>query len=910
MLKLSEINPFYNFGAQNKVLLTTDSYKLAEQTIPEVVLASLEDEDLLISPFTVRTSIRAKRIADHSWRLLSGPELTMVNLELYGELEQKILGIKPKNIVLYGALESLYDIRPLLKSLRTYLISRPNSTLSLFPLNKSGLSGKVHRTWPQIEKLDELMESSGFITTKTNNGVIQASCTKKSLDRHLEVLNLPQSETKIILCTTEHPDYRVTGGIGSYIKEADLLYQNDSAVLIMDLDHKSGHNSDIIAKNRWFGMEELLGEPLIDYSYRNDHGTYDDALLEALYQIFFFYTPAIIECGDSEWPNAMRLIQAKNTGLLPADINIVTTSHAGKIPLANCNNTYPEYNVIPTAIREAYSIANSDTTFFLSNFTKQVYQSSGVTANNPRRKRIALDLSIFDQSKSNKNNFSNVENIIYIGKPTTIKGFDIFIKTILELDVETLKNLNIILLTTFIEPTEPECIQLLLDLKKKTKVQQFSLSRRDLITFLCERSNDSIAVISYPADNHPNALLEVIACGMDFVASKSGGIPELVNPKYSDSFLAEHNPKKLASKLLSSIGSRHSRQELVNNHKLWFFKTQKEINKSYSLQTLTATLGPTTRKMSSELLGNEVTVIIPCFNTEQRYIVALCESLNSQSVVPSEVIFIDDGSDIKGYAKSLRSWVNRSYEASARVVRMDKNRGLTAARNRGLNEATTTFIVCIDSDDLVTNKYIEEMLRSMKLNPDSTCTVSYNVMFKDGRKPSSLNKRSPQSRAITQNLATAFFPENIFGSAGAIFKRAELLRIGGWDESDRAMWEDWSLYIKLTTLGQKISVLPKINYLYRVRDGSMVRSYSKKDGESKLIKNYSSIPRLDSYLLFSLFFNLNNIYKGRYPQHMWDAIGAYHVEKYKDELTEKSRQKSLKKLSKRALVRLTNRLKR
>ena len=101
MLKLSEINPFYNFGAQNKVLLTTDSYKLAEQTIPEVVLAGLEDEDILISPFTVRTSIRAKRIADHSWRLLSGPELTMVNLELYGELEQKILEIKPKNIVLY-----------------------------------------------------------------------------------------------------------------------------------------------------------------------------------------------------------------------------------------------------------------------------------------------------------------------------------------------------------------------------------------------------------------------------------------------------------------------------------------------------------------------------------------------------------------------------------------------------------------------------------------------------------------------------------------------------------------------------------------------------------------------------------------------------------------------------------------
>ena len=42
---------------------------------------------------------------------------------------------------------------------------------------------------------------------------------------------------------------------------------------------------------------------------------------------------------------------------------------------------------------------------------------------------------------------------------------------------------------------------------------------------------------------------------------------------------------------------------------------------------------------------------------------------------------------------------------------------------------------------------------------------------------------------------------------------------------------------------------------------------------------------------------------------MWDAIGAYHVEKYKDELAERSRQKNLKKLSKRALVKLTGKLK-
>jgi hypothetical protein len=45
---------------------------------------------------------------------------------------------------------------------------------------------------------------------------------------------LPLSAIIHVALTTEHPDYRVTGGIGSYIKESQSHYGNASTVMIID----------------------------------------------------------------------------------------------------------------------------------------------------------------------------------------------------------------------------------------------------------------------------------------------------------------------------------------------------------------------------------------------------------------------------------------------------------------------------------------------------------------------------------------------------------------------------------------------------------------------------------------------------------------------------------------------------
>ena len=103
-----------------------------------------------------------------------------------------------------------------------------------------------------------------------------------------------------------------------------------------------------------------------------------------------------------------------------------------------------------------------------------------------------------------------------------------------------------------------------------------------------------------------------------------------------------------------------------------------------------------------------LSIIIPYYNTE-KYTDELLQVLERQITKDCELILVDDGSD-KPYVPYQEDWV--------RVFRQ-KNKGVSAARNKGLKEAKGDYIVFIDSDDLVTEDYIEQIFNAIKTDPDT-----------------------------------------------------------------------------------------------------------------------------------------------------------------------------------------------
>lgn len=109
----------------------------------------------------------------------------------------------------------------------------------------------------------------------------------------------------------------------------------------------------------------------------------------------------------------------------------------------------------------------------------------------------------------------------------------------------------------------------------------------------------------------------------------------------------------------------------------------------------------------------KLSIIIPIYNAEA-YVINLAKSLINQLNPMCEVIFIDDGS------------TDKSYEILSQFIKLRKgiilihqeNCGASSARNTGLKYAKGQYIAFVDSDDQITDDYIDKLIILTKKNCD------------------------------------------------------------------------------------------------------------------------------------------------------------------------------------------------
>lgn len=112
----------------------------------------------------------------------------------------------------------------------------------------------------------------------------------------------------------------------------------------------------------------------------------------------------------------------------------------------------------------------------------------------------------------------------------------------------------------------------------------------------------------------------------------------------------------------------------------------------------------------------DISVIIPVYNAEKT-IIRCVKSICKQSYQNIEIILIDDGSSDKSYeiCKKL------SYQDSRIHVYRQKNKGVSSARNNGINQAKGKYICFVDSDDWVSEDHLENLLSVASSGGLGTC---------------------------------------------------------------------------------------------------------------------------------------------------------------------------------------------
>lgn len=130
----------------------------------------------------------------------------------------------------------------------------------------------------------------------------------------------------------------------------------------------------------------------------------------------------------------------------------------------------------------------------------------------------------------------------------------------------------------------------------------------------------------------------------------------------------------------------------------------------------------------------KVSIIVPIFNLNKSINYCVNSILN-QTYNDFEIILVNDGSTDNSLdiCKELAKQDNR-----VRVISQD-NKGVSAARNAGLENANGKYIAFVDGDDIIAPFYIEKLVEACNNRIFSMCMYeqiyNYNHSFIDSRMP-------------------------------------------------------------------------------------------------------------------------------------------------------------------------------
>ena len=113
----------------------------------------------------------------------------------------------------------------------------------------------------------------------------------------------------------------------------------------------------------------------------------------------------------------------------------------------------------------------------------------------------------------------------------------------------------------------------------------------------------------------------------------------------------------------------------------------------------------------------KVSIIIPVYNMKD-YLEEAIESVISQTYKNIEIILIDDGSN-DGSEKICDDYAN--LDSRIKVIHQE-NKGLSAARNKGLEIMTGDYVAYLDPDDVYHPNMIEKLYNKI-ISEDVDCVI-------------------------------------------------------------------------------------------------------------------------------------------------------------------------------------------
>lgn len=212
--------------------------------------------------------------------------------------------------------------------------------------------------------------------------------------------------------------------------------------------------------------------------------------------------------------------------------------------------------------------------------------------------------------------------------------------------------------------------------------------------------------------------------------------------------------------------------------------------------------------MSSPLIS----VIIPIYNVEA-YLRECLNSIISQTYQDWECILVDDAST-DGSARIAEEFCNA--DSRFRLIRHAENRGLSAARNTGLDNATGELVTFVDSDDFIRPEMFGLGIEYLERDDVDIVCFGFGGEKRVGK------VEFFEGKVILECILYQTGPIN--GSAwGKIFKNR---LFSGLRFTEGITYEDLDIVDKVFLQARGVVVISSAMYYYRQREGSIINTWS------------------------------------------------------------------------------------
>lgn len=207
-----------------------------------------------------------------------------------------------------------------------------------------------------------------------------------------------------------------------------------------------------------------------------------------------------------------------------------------------------------------------------------------------------------------------------------------------------------------------------------------------------------------------------------------------------------------------------------------------------------------------------ISVVIPYFRMH-RYVEEAVRSALAQTHRRIEIVLVCDGS----FDRDDAILEKLAHRYGVRIF-MQRNQGLGAARNAGIEHARGRYVLPLDPDDLLEPRFVDRTLGALSANPKFAYATTWSLYVDESGHPLDAGYQP-----IGNELSQAIQHGNVAGAATALIPLS-VFHCGFSYNEDLGSYEDWDFYARLADSGMYGCVVPERLFRYRVRRDSMLRT--------------------------------------------------------------------------------------